>query len=63
MLDDFRAATPDTLPKDRQQWLFHNGTDHFNEKGNALAARVIHRYLTQGGDQQVAQRPLLGRLR
>ena len=48
MTDDFRRAAPGATTKVKHEWLFHQGTGHFNERGNLLAARAVHRFLTGG---------------
>lgn len=58
---DFRAAAPAGKSDVREQWLFHQGFGHFNEQGNALAAQVVHRFLTQG--EPGAAPPLVNQLR
>lgn len=47
MYDDFRKATPSHSHKVREEWVFHNGIGHFNERGNRIAARTVHRFLMQ----------------
>ncbi len=49
MTDDFRRAAPHRSVAVRDEWLFFHGTWHFNEKGHALAAEAIHRFLTRPG--------------
>jgi len=63
MLEDFREAAPSANSKVKQEWLFLLGEGHFNERGNALAARAIHRFLTRGDPNQLAGRPFVGRPR
>jgi hypothetical protein len=63
MLDDFRRAAPSATMEVEEQWLFCEGVGHFNEQGDALAARAVFRFITQGDSQPVATRPLIGLLR
>ena len=60
MTADFRAAAPSASTTVEKEWLFHGGVGHFNERGNAIAANAVFRFLTQG-DSQVSSRPLVGR--
>lgn len=59
MVDDFRQAAPSASYKVKDEWVFHNGIGHFNEKGNEIAATAVHRFLTQGVPE-VATLPLVG---
>lgn len=63
MTAEFREAAPSSSVDLRDEWLFHGGTGHFNERGNRLAAEVIHRFLTRGTPGHVAGRPLAERVR
>ncbi len=63
MLEQFRAAAPGASTKLEKEWLFFDGKYHFNEKGNALAARVLHQFLTEGTPEQTATRPIIELLR
>lgn len=63
MLDDFRQAAPSGSSGVRQEWLFCDGLGHFNERGDALAARAIHRFVTEPDPHQVAQGPLVSTVR
>lgn len=63
MLPEFRRAAPHASSQCKDEWLFCNGVGHFNELGDALAARVIQRFITEGDPQQTAGRPLLGNVR
>ncbi len=63
MSADFRRAAPSRSAQRKDEWLFHGGNGHFNRRGNEIAARVVHRFLTQGDPQQLADGPLVGRLR
>jgi len=62
MSADFRQAAPSASAQVQKDWLFHHGQGHFNQRGNLLAARAVHRFLTQGGSQ-LAGRPFVSRLR
>lgn len=59
----FRAAAPGGSVENRDEWLFHGGTGHFNERGNRLAAEAICRFLTRDASDQVAGRPLIQSVR
>jgi hypothetical protein len=63
MTDDFRKAAPSNSTKVKEQWLFHQGTGHFNERGNKLAAQAVYRFLTRGGPHLLSDRPFVTRLR
>jgi len=59
MTDDFRAAASvsgrsatETAP---DELLFFRGYGHFTPRGNALAARVIHEYLTAGNGRRLLE--------
>ena len=45
----FRAASPAHSNRVQDEWLFHSGAGHFNERGNRLAAEQMHRFLTEAG--------------
>jgi hypothetical protein len=45
----FRAATPHRTSTRPDEQLFHEGRFHWNDAGNALAARVIHAFLLEAG--------------
>ncbi len=47
MTDDFRKAAPSGTTEEKQEWLFLRGAGHFNDRGNALAAKAVHRFLTR----------------
>jgi len=51
MLAEFREAAPGRSSKIREEWLFHNGNGHFNERGNELAALAVHRFLANDKTQ------------
>jgi hypothetical protein len=63
MTKDFREAAPSRSTKATDQWLFHQGTGHFNERGNQLAARAVHRFLTRRGPHLLSDRPFVRQLR
>lgn len=63
MLNDFRQAAPSASSRVQQEWLFCGGLGHFNETGDALAARAIHRFLTEPDPHQVAKGPLVSTIR
>lgn len=48
LTEDFRAAAPSRSRRVKEEWLFHNGNGHFNEQGNGVGARAVHRFLTRG---------------
>jgi len=47
--DPFRAAAPSRSSRVAGEWLFFNGSGHFNEAGNRLAAQEILRFLVREG--------------
>jgi len=59
VIDDFREAAPRASIEMQQQWLYNGGCGHFNARGNMIAARAIHRFLTRAHPQQVADRPFV----
>ena len=64
MTADFRAAAGGDSSESDQQWLFFcEGIGHFSDRGNAVAARSVYRFLTDSGPQQSTQRPIVGPLR
>jgi hypothetical protein len=63
MTDAFRAAAPSASTEAKEEWLFHDGTGHFNERGNDLAARVVYDFLTNDDAGSTANRPSAGRRR
>lgn len=63
MLEDFRRAAPSASSGVRQEWLFCDGTGHFNAAGDALAARAIQRFATGDETHQVAHGPLIRTVR
>ncbi len=48
LTEAFRAAAPGASSTIEAEWLFHRGMGHLNERGNEVAARAIHRFLTRG---------------
>jgi hypothetical protein len=48
LTEDFRAVAPSHSRLVKAEWLFHNGKGHFNEQGNDVGARAVHRFLTRG---------------
>ena len=60
MASEFRQATAGlSLSKtDPADWLFLNGTDHLNENGNSLVARILYRFLTNSGESLPADAEL-----
>ena len=44
----FRERCSAPAPEDDFDWLFLNGRGHFSERGNEVAAEVVHRFLTRG---------------
>jgi hypothetical protein len=42
MVEPFRSATPDGSSADEAAWLFLGGRGHFTERGNELAASLLH---------------------
>ena len=42
------------------EWLYLKGYGHLNERGNAIAAQLLDKYLAEGDPHDVARRPLLG---
>lgn len=63
MSADFRRAAPSRSAQVRTQRLFHQGNGHFNRRGNQIAARAVHRFLTRETEDPVAGRPLVGPVR
>lgn len=65
MLTEFREAAPSGSASVKSEWLFHLGYGHYNERGNALAAKIVHRFLTEGDRQNAlaARQPFVTRLR
>ena len=55
MTDDFRKAAPSGTTKEKQEWLFLRGAGHFNDRGSALAARAVHRFLTREHAPRLAE--------
>jgi hypothetical protein len=47
--DSFKAAAPSRSSLATDEWLFCNGSGHFNEAGNRLAAEEILRFLVREG--------------
>ena len=43
----FRAAAPSHSMGRKDEWLFFQGSGHFNERGNRLAADEMHRFLAE----------------
>lgn len=60
MLEEFRAAAPSGSVAAQDEWLFCNGTGHFNEQGDALAARVLERFVRDQQEPLVAGRATSG---
>lgn len=50
MLDEFRAATPHHAFEHDEEWLHYQGSGHFNDAGNRLAAEILHRFLVERAD-------------
>ena len=51
MTSDFLAEAPSRLSSRPEEWLFHQGAGHFNEKGNEVAAAAVHDYLCRRAEQ------------
>jgi hypothetical protein len=59
---EFRAAAPHASSHLAAEWLYLKGYGHLNERGNAIAARCLYKYLTERDPRDAAHRPLLGGL-
>ncbi len=47
---DLRAEAPSSSYLFEPEWLFYDGTGHWNEKGNAIGAATLHAFLTRPGE-------------
>ena len=63
MSEQFRSAAPAASSAVKEQWLFHHALGHFNEKGNQLAAQVVHRFLAGPSVELAGTEPFVNRLR
>ncbi len=59
----FRVAAPKASSQLESEWLYLKGYGHLNERGNAIAAEVLHKYLFEQDPHDAAHRPLLSPLR
>ncbi len=60
---DFRKAVPSAMSTVEEDQIFIKGVGHLNERGSVVAAKSLHRFLTEGDPQQVAGVPYVQRLR
>ena len=60
---EFRAAAPHASSQLAAEWLYLKGYGHLNERGNAIAAQLLYKYLAEGDPRDAAHRPLLSQLR
>jgi hypothetical protein len=58
----FRSAAPTASSQLESEWLYLKGYGHLNERGNAIAAEVLYKYLTEQDPRDAAHRPLLSQL-
>ena len=53
MVDRFRAAAPRHSIAHEDEWLYYDGTGHFNVAGNRLAAEILRDFLPERGAARV----------